>query len=202
MIVSLIVCIAIVNIPMPIIISNTFLDYGTIDQYNLLGILVSLLTICCVYMKCPYCGSQNTKVVDKRDKCDEGITRRRRECLECEKRFTTYERIENVDLTVLKKDGSTQQYDRAKLQKSISKSVDLEKVSEEKVEQVVDEIEMKLLNMDSIEVKSDEIGRLVLEHLKDLDQIAYMRFASVYKDFRTLEQFKKELQSLGLCEDK
>lgn len=183
-------------------ITTNLSRYGTIDQHKLLGILISGLTICCVLMKCPYCGSVNTKVVDKRDKCDEGITRRRRECLGCSKRFTTYERIENVDLNVLKKDGSTQQYDRGKLKKSITKSVDTEKITDDQIEKVVDDIEMKLLNKDSTEVRSEEIGVMVLDHLRDLDQIAYMRFASVYKDFRTLEQFKEELQSLGLCEDK
>ena len=169
--------------------------YGIIDQHNLLGILIPRLTICCVYMKCPYCGSRDTKVVDKRDKFEEGVTRRRRECLSCGKRFTTYERIENVDLTVLKKDGSMQQYDRNKLYKSISKSVDAS-VTDEQIQQVVDDIEMKLLNMDSTEIKSECIGKHVLEHLRDLDPIAYMRFASVYKGFRTLEQFEEEIDAL------
>lgn len=147
-------------------------------------------------MKCPYCGIYDTKVVDKRDKSEEGVTRRRRECLGCGKRFTTYEKIENVDLTVIKKNGTHQQYSREKLYKSISKSVLKEKVSEEQVTQIVDEIEMKLLNMDSTEVKSEVIGKLVLEQLKNLDPIAYMRFASVYKKFDSIEQFIDEVRAL------
>ena len=147
-------------------------------------------------MKCPYCGSQKTKVVDKRDKEDEGVTRRRRECLDCEKRFTTYERVETIDLSVVKKDGTLEQYDRNKLMKSIRKAVDKHSVSEEQVCSMVEDIEMRLLNMDSITVPSVAIGKMVLGQLKEVDPIAYMRFASVYKEFKSIDQFKAELESL------
>lgn len=147
-------------------------------------------------MKCPYCATNETKVVDKRNKDDEGIIRRRRECLKCHKRFTTYERIENVDLNVVKKDGSTQQFSREKLKKSIRKSFSRENVGMGVVSKMVDEIEMNLLNRDSTEIDSTEIGKMVLEKLKDIDLVAYMRFASVYKDFKSLEDFRSELKKL------
>lgn len=147
-------------------------------------------------MKCPYCSSSSTKVVDKRDKADEGVTRRRRECLDCKKRFTTYEKVENIDLSIKKKDGTLEQYDRSKLVKGVRRAVDPHKVDDEGVCKVVDDIEMKLLNMDSTVIESTEIGKLVLSSLKTLDPLAYMRFASVYKDFDSIAQFKAELEAL------
>jgi transcriptional repressor NrdR len=147
-------------------------------------------------MKCPYCSSTSSKVVDKRDKNDEGVTRRRRECLECSKRYTTYERVENIDLSVRKKDGSLQQYDRNKLVKGVRKAVNMDRVGEEGLRNIVDQIEMKLLNMDSTEVDSRGIGKLVLDSLRELDHVAYMRFASVYNDFDSLDQFRKEIDEL------
>lgn len=146
-------------------------------------------------MNCPYCSSGSSKVVDKRDK-DEGITRRRRECLNCKKRYTTYERVENVDLTVRKKNGELEQYDRSKLMKGIKKSVNQHQIPDQQVENLVDSIEMRLLNRESTEVESTEIGQYVLEGLRELDPLAYIRFASVYKDFESIEQFKRELESL------
>ncbi len=152
-------------------------------------------------MKCPYCGSVETKVVDKRDNDKENFTRRRRECLECYKRFTTYERIENVELDVLKRDGTTEKFSRKKLKKSILKSVGKTcrltgDIAEEQIVGIVEDIEMKLLNMDSTTIKSTEIGKMVLKRLKKLDLVAYMRFASIYKELNSIGEYEKEFKLL------
>lgn len=146
-------------------------------------------------MKCPYCKSQKTKVIDKRDS-DEGISRRRRECLRCFKRFTTYERVENVEINVEKRDGSVEKYDRAKLMKSIMKSVRKGSIEDEQVHRIIDDIEAKLLSRKTKSVKSSSIGEMVLNCLKWLDGPAYMRFASIYRGFESLEDFEKEIKSL------
>lgn len=146
-------------------------------------------------MKCPYCASTRSKVVDKRNK-DEGIVRRRRECLDCYKRFTTYERVENVDLHVLKKDGALEQYSREKLTKGIRKAVTNAELNMDQITRMVDDIEMEILGMESTEIKSTQIGKMVLERLKKLDPLGYMRFASVYNDFHSLKEFKDELDKL------
>lgn len=148
-------------------------------------------------MKCPYCASKSSKVVDKRDKDEDGVTRRRRECLSCYKRFTTYERIENIDLHVVKKDGSREQFSREKLFKSVGKAVANSKVDLTQLTRMVDSIEMELLHLDSTEVKSTVIGALVLERLKKIDPVGYMRFASVYNNFKSLDDFRIELDSLS-----
>lgn len=147
-------------------------------------------------MKCPYCFSNETKVVDKRDNENEGTTRRRRECLACSKRFTTYERIENIDLSIKKKDGSSQAFNREKLKKSILKAVRRDEISFEDLNSVLDEIEMDLLSKETTVVESSEVGKLVLEKLKKISPVAYMRFASVYKSFHSLEDFSKEVEEL------
>ena len=147
-------------------------------------------------MRCPYCGSKKTKVVDKRDSSDEPVTRRRRECLKCFKRFTTYERVEKVDLTVLKSDGSTETFTREKLKKSIMKAVADGDVTEQQVCAIVEDIEMRLLNRKTTTVRSSDIGKLVLTRLKNVDPVAYMRFASVYKEFKDINDFIKEIESL------
>jgi transcriptional repressor NrdR len=147
-------------------------------------------------MRCPYCANTETKVVDKRDNKDEGNTRRRRECLSCFKRFTTYERIENVELHIIKKDGTAEQYNRIKLTKGVNKALSGSGIESEQINRMVDDIEMELLNMETTDIKSTEIGRLVLERLKKIDPVAYIRFASVYKDFHSLKQIKDELDSL------
>ncbi|MBD3329653.1 transcriptional repressor NrdR [Candidatus Dojkabacteria bacterium] len=146
-------------------------------------------------MRCPYCKSNKTKVIDKRDS-DEGISRRRRECLRCFKRFTTYERVENVEINVEKRDGTVEQYDRSKLNKSIMKSVRKGSVEDEQVHRIIDDIESKLLSRKSKTVKSSDIGEMVLTRLKWLDGPAYMRFASIYRGFESLEDFEKEIKSL------
>ncbi len=146
-------------------------------------------------MKCPYCGNADTKVTDKRDS-EEGVTRRRRECLKCEKRFTTYERVENIDLAVVKKDGAREKFDRKKLLSGIQKACEKRPVSPEQIEGAVDAIEAEIRKMDSTEIQSKELGELVMKKLRALDKVAYIRFASVYREFADLETFQKELEKL------
>ncbi|RJQ17607.1 transcriptional repressor NrdR [Candidatus Woesearchaeota archaeon] len=145
-------------------------------------------------MKCPYCSHSETKVLDSRDSDD--LTRRRRECLQCEKRFTTYERIENVELTVIKKDGKRQQFDRNKIVNGFLKACEKRPITREAIEQTVDAIEKELRQLESVEIPSKEIGELVMKYLNKLDKVAYIRFASVYREFTDLETFEKELKKL------
>ena len=147
-------------------------------------------------MKCPYCGHSETRVVDSRESEDLNSTRRRRECEKCEKRFTTYERIEDIDLSIVKKDGRREPFDRRKLASGLMKACEKTPVSTNDVEKVVDEIEQELRNMDSTEIQSTVVGSIVMKKLKALDKIAYIRFASVYKSFDDLASFEKELKSL------
>ncbi len=147
-------------------------------------------------MKCPYCSNPETKVTDKRDADDVGVTRRRRECLKCEKRFTTYERVENIDIVVVKKDGRREQFDRKKLLTGLQKACEKRPVSMEDVEKKVDEIEAEVRKIEGKEISSKDIGELVMKKLKSLDKVAYIRFASVYREFDDLETFKRELEKL------
>ena len=146
-------------------------------------------------MRCPYCGSTTSKVVDKRDNTDDFSTRRRRQCLRCGRRYTTYERIEKIDVVVLKKDGSLENFDQEKLKKGIRKAVDINKITEEDIENFCEEIERKVM-ISSNPLPTTDIGNMVLEWLKTLDPLAYMRFASVYKDFENVKDLKKELEDL------
>ena len=147
------------------------------------------------FMKCPFCDSESTKVVDKRDNRDDSSTRRRRQCLRCSKRFTTYERIEKADLSIQKKDGSLEKFDTEKIRKGIRKAVDHEKITEEDIEIFIDEIEKYVFNKEDI-VKSTEIGLMILEWLKTRDALAYIRFASVYKGFKGVNEIVDEIKSL------
>lgn len=147
-------------------------------------------------MRCPYCGSETSGVMESRVTSDgEGI-RRRRECGKCGKRFTTYEKVGNIDLKVMKRDGRKEEFSREKLEKGIAKACWKREVKTEEIEAIVDDIEMKLLNRRSTEVKSTDIGKMVLSRLKKTDPVAYLRFASVYLDFDNLEDFKKVINSL------
>lgn len=146
-------------------------------------------------MLCPYCRSKNTKVVDKRDLEDEPVSRRRRECAKCKKRFTTYERIEAIQLKVVKKDGALQDYDRDKLRKGILITVQ-KRLSDDEVDEVVDDIETKLLNRKSTEVSTGDIGRMVLTRLKNRDKVSYLRFASIFLDFKDVDEFREEITKL------
>lgn len=147
-------------------------------------------------MFCPYCHSEDTKVVDKRDNPETGVTRRRRECLHCAKRFTTYERVETITLNVEKRDGRVVDFDRSKLKGAITKSTKKRPVTDQQIDEIVDDIELKLLNQSKSTVKSTDIGNMILEKLKTLDKVAYLRFASVYRDFDTIDKFKNEIEEL------
>jgi transcriptional repressor NrdR len=151
-------------------------------------------------MKCPYCGFQDSKVVDSRG-IDDGI-RRRRQCLHCDARFTTYERFHADSFMVLKKDGRREEFNRDKLTAGIRKACAKRPVSNEEIERLVDKIEEDLHHLGKVEVDSSTIGELVIEHLKDLDRIAYIRFASVYREFADVDSFRKELDALTHGQEK
>ena len=147
-------------------------------------------------MKCPYWVSKDTEVVETRDSEDLETIRRRRECLSCRKRFTTYERIENVNLIVIKKDGRREQFDRDKLKRGIIRSCEKTKVSLETIEKIVTEIERELRSGESVEIESKKIGQIIATKLKKLDKVAYIRFSSVFKRFVDVEDFEKEVKRL------
>ena len=147
-------------------------------------------------MKCPYCASEELKVVDKRNSEEKSIWRRR-ECLKCGKRFTTYERVESADLIVIKKDGRRERFDRNKVKAGIIKSCEKRPVTNETIEKIVDEIEAELRSEDSIEIPSKKIGELIMKKLKRVDKVAYIRFASVYREFEDIESFQDELKKLS-----
>ena len=144
-------------------------------------------------MLCPYCFNIESKVVDKRD--NENVTRRRRECLKCQKRFNTHERIEKVDLRVIKKDGAREDFDREKIKRGIMRACEKRPIGLEKIEKIIMRVEEKLRKRGK-EVKTAVMGDLVSGELKKVDKIAYIRFASVYKDFSEIEDFKKEIVGL------
>lgn len=146
-------------------------------------------------MECPYCECKATKVVDKRDNSDDGSTRRRRQCLRCAKRFTTYERIESIDVSIVKKDGSLEKFDIQKIIKGIRKAVDTNKIHEEEIESFAEDVERVVLNSDGL-VKATDIGVMILDWLKAKDKLAYIRFASVYKDFKTIDDIEEEIKDL------
>lgn len=147
-------------------------------------------------MRCPYCKSSETKVIDTREAGDTEITRRRRECLRCKKRFTTYERVEGVELIVAKKDKRREQFDRQKLMKGILKACEKRPIKQEKIEKMVDEIETELRSKETTEIPSKDIGEIVMEKLRKIDEVAYVRFASVYRQFKDAKQFMKEIQEV------
>ena len=145
-------------------------------------------------MRCPFCNHEETQVTDKRD--SENETRRRRECLKCKKRFTTYEKVEVANLRVIKKDGTRANFDIEKVKRGMIKACEKRPVSLEEIEQAAREIETKLAESNKKEIKSETIGEFVMKALKKLDKIAYIRFASVYRDFKDVSDFKKEIKSL------
>lgn len=147
-------------------------------------------------MKCPFCRSDDTKVVDKRETEEAFATRRRRECLSCEKRFTTYERVESPVILVVKKDGSREQFDREKIRKGILFACQKRPVTMNQVDSIVQQIENSLRDIDGTEITARRIGELVMKYLKREDKVAYIRFASVYKEFADLDEFKTELAKL------
>ena len=147
-------------------------------------------------MKCPSCGHLEDKVIDSRPSSDGSSIRRRRECLECQRRFTTYENIETLPLIVIKKDLSRETFDRNKILNSIIRACDKRQVTLSQMDEAVTEIEITLQNTLQNEITSDRIGELVMDKLKGLDEVAYIRFASVYRQFKDIGAFMAELQKL------
>ncbi|PIP26665.1 MAG: transcriptional regulator NrdR [Candidatus Moranbacteria bacterium CG_4_9_14_3_um_filter_40_7] len=147
-------------------------------------------------MNCPFCKNTETKVVDSRETNEGKITRRRRECLKCEARFSTYEEVEILHLMVVKKNGSKTEYDKNKIETGIRKALEKRPISEEKVAKLMGDIEYEISALEKLEITTREIGKIVLKKLKELDEVAYVRFASVYKYFGSIESFKKELDLL------
>jgi transcriptional repressor NrdR len=145
-------------------------------------------------MRCPFCNCDRTEVTDKRDA--ENETRRRRECLKCKKRFTTYEKVEATNLRVIKKDGVRENFDAEKLKRGMIKACEKRPVSLDKIEQAVREIETKLAESNKKEIKSATIGELVMKALKKLDEVSYIRFASVYREFKDINDFQKQIKEL------
>lgn len=146
-------------------------------------------------MRCPFCGKQGTKVIDSRSTKEGGI-RRRRECLHCGRRFTTYERVEEIKLWVRKKDGRRESFDRNKILSGLQKACEKRPIPMSALENLVDEVEKELRNRMESEVSSSEIGELVISKLKRLDEVAYVRFASVYRQFQDLGTFLSELRKI------
>ncbi|MBP5159307.1 MAG: transcriptional repressor NrdR [Lachnospiraceae bacterium] len=147
-------------------------------------------------MKCPFCGNENTRVIDSRPAEDGSTIRRRRQCDECTKRFTTYEKIETIPLVVIKKDSTREPYDREKIEAGVLRSCHKRPVSIDMITKLVDDVENTIFNMEAKEIPSNVIGELVMDRLRHLDQVAYVRFASVYREFQDVNTFMDELKSL------
>ena len=147
-------------------------------------------------MKCPFCTHLEDMVVDSRSLADGAIIRRRRECIKCHRRFTTYERIEEVALKIIKKDGRREDYDRQKLMGGLLRACEKRPISVEQLEKIVQEIEKQIEKDAKQEIKSKRIGELVMKKLQKLDEIAYVRFASVYRQFKDIGQFMQEMKGL------
>ncbi|MCI0404600.1 MAG: transcriptional regulator NrdR [candidate division Zixibacteria bacterium] len=147
-------------------------------------------------MKCPYCGKEEDKVIDSRSVQEGKAVRRRRQCLSCGKRFTTYEYVENVSLMIVKNDGRREPFDRQKLRTGIELACKKRPVGSKRIDAMVDEIEEKLLSMSKGEIESSVIGEIVMEKLREIDEVAYVRFASVYRKFQDKGQFLDELKKL------
>lgn len=147
-------------------------------------------------MKCPFCSHENTRVIDSRPAEDNNSIRRRRVCDECGKRFTTYEKIETIPLIIIKKDNNREAYDRAKIEAGVLRACHKRPVSAQQITTLVDEVENEIFNRDEREIPSGTIGELVMNKLKDLDAVAYVRFASVYREFKDVNTFMDELKSV------
>ena len=152
-------------------------------------------------MKCPFCGHENDKVVDSRESKEGESIRRRRECLKCEKRFTTYERIDEIPYMVVKKDGRREKFDRQKVLAGLLRASEKRPVSIGRLEQIVDEVESFVINSPERERRTSEIGEQIMVRLKKLDKVAYVRFASVYLDFKDVQEFMSELKDLLKTKD-
>ena len=147
-------------------------------------------------MKCPFCGKENTRVIDSRPADDGSSIRRRRQCDECTKRFTTYEKVEAIPLVVVKKDNNRESYDRSKVEAGVYRSCHKRPISVDQINALVDEVENAVFNMEEKEIPSSVIGQLVMEKLRDLDPVAYIRFASVYREFKDVNTFMSEIKKI------
>lgn len=147
-------------------------------------------------MKCPFCGKENTRVIDSRPADDNSSIRRRRQCDECNKRFTTYEKVETIPLVVIKKDNNREPYDRSKIEAGVFRSCHKRPISVDQINALVDEVENIIFNMEEKEVPSSVIGEILMDKLKELDAVAYVRFASVYREFKDVNTFMNELKKI------
>ena len=147
-------------------------------------------------MKCPFCGHENTRVIDSRPADENNSIRRRRVCDECEKRFTTYEKVETITLIIIKKDNNRETYDRSKIEAGVLRACHKRPISAAQITQLVDEVETEIFNREEKEVPSAVIGELVMDKLKNLEAVAYVRFASVYREFKDINTFMDELKKV------
>lgn len=147
-------------------------------------------------MKCPFCGHENTRVIDSRPAEENNSIRRRRVCDECDKRFTTYEKVETIPLIIIKKDNNREAYDRSKIEAGVLRACHKRPISANQIKNLVDEVETEIFSMEEKEVSSRVIGEMVMNKLKDLEAVAYVRFASVYREFKDINTFMDELKKV------
>lgn len=147
-------------------------------------------------MKCPFCGEENTKVIDSRPADDNSSIRRRRQCEKCNKRFTTYEKLETIPLIVIKKDQAREPYDRDKIETGVFRSCIKRPISVDQITELVDSVENAIFNLEEKEVPSSKIGEILMDKLKNLDPVAYVRFASVYREFKDVNTFMDEIKKI------
>lgn len=153
-------------------------------------------------MKCPYCNHPDTRVIDSRPAEDGSAIRRRRSCDECGKRFTTYEKVETIPLIIIKKDNNREQYNRSKIERGFIRACYKRPVSAEAIQKAVERIEIKIFNLEAKEVSSTDVGEIVMDELKELDEVAYVRFASVYREFKDVNTFMDEIKKMMLDRSK
>lgn len=147
-------------------------------------------------MKCPFCNQENTRVIDSRPADDNSAIRRRRQCDACGKRFTTYEKVETIPLIVIKKDNNREQYDRKKIEAGVLRACHKRPISAAQISELVDDVENEIFNREVREIESNVIGGIVMDKLKDLDTVAYVRFASVYREFKDVNTFMDEIKKI------
>lgn len=147
-------------------------------------------------MKCPFCGHENTRVIDSRPAEENNSIRRRRVCDECDKRFTTYEKVETIPLIIIKKDDNRETYDRSKIEAGVLRACHKRPISANQINRLVEEVETEIFNMEEKEIPSQVVGELVMNKLKDLEAVAYVRFASVYREFKDINTFMDELKKV------
>ena len=147
-------------------------------------------------MKCPFCGHENTRVIDSRPAEDNNSIRRRRVCDECDKRFTTYEKVETIPLIIIKKDDNRETYDRSKIEAGVLRACHKRPISANQINRLVEEVETEIFNMEEKEISSQVVGEIVMNKLKNLEAVAYVRFASVYREFKDINTFMDELKKV------